>query len=102
MPDESLESSKSISTWRKGPPGWIVALAISLNVVVSWHLAGLNFAGYLSLWEAGGTALLSWSGTSVGLWLAYRVARAMTAPNYSSYTTYREDPFEAQDFVPRP
>lgn len=87
---------KAETTWRKGPPGWIIAILVTLNILLSWHLAGLGVAGYLALWAAAGTAMLSWSGTVVGLWLAYRVATANRRAQLTSLYN------EVDPFVPTP
>ena len=89
--------SRRETAWQKGPPGWIVAVAITANVLVSWHLGALGIAGYMAMWEVAGGVLATWSGSAVGLWLAYRAYRS-SRPRYES--NYSENPFD-ETFVPR-
>lgn len=64
-----------MTKWEKGPPGWILATLVSVNVLAVVWLAGLGVGSFLELLSIAGADLLKWSATVVGLWLTYKFAK---------------------------
>jgi hypothetical protein len=62
----------ALEALEEGPPGWFWASALTATIVVSWFLAGADVKKYFELWKECGAQLLTFAGSIIGVWLAYK------------------------------